>query len=36
VRQAGHVAPEGKKKDAYRFLVRKTEGKLPPRKLGLI
>jgi hypothetical protein len=32
IRQAGHVAREGKKTNAYKFLVRNTEGKLRPRR----
>jgi hypothetical protein len=32
IRWAGHVARRGKKRNAYRLLVRKPEGKRPLRK----
>jgi hypothetical protein len=31
MRWAGHVAHMGAKRNAYRFLLRKPEGKRPPR-----
>jgi hypothetical protein len=32
MRRAGHVARRGKKRNAYRFYVRKPEGKRPLRR----